>query len=169
MIDPITLFEACRDLTSVLQSLYNEIRNTGGQNPTIQVLRKEVKLLLRTVEKMQALEDESLAKAMEATEFSHWKDVKTVLSDCRGTILKLCQLIASPEESRNVLIRGIKFGMDLAKAKWNYPAIDLLQKELRSHRDSLNLSMQVILLYYPALYLMTIAHVLCEANSNWLG
>ena len=96
MIDPISLFEACRDVVSVLQSLYNEIQNTGGQNSTILVLRKEIKLLLGTVEKMQALEDESLAKAMEATEFSHWKDAKTVLLDCRGTILKLYQLIASP-------------------------------------------------------------------------
>lgn len=148
MGDPLSLFVSCAAVAKVCTELYHVVTTTRSQHASVKLLRKEVKTLLQTVEKMQGLEDESLSKAMEATQASHWKDVKQVLADCHITVFKLNRLIASPNESKNVLARTWKAGTEVAKTKWNYSAIELLQKELRLHRDSLNLSMHVIQLYY---------------------
>jgi Tetratricopeptide repeat len=148
MADPLTLFGCCAALVKVCKELYKAVITTRNQYGTVKLLQKEVKMLIQTVEKMQGFEDESLSKAMEATQATHWKDVKQVLADCQTTVTKLKRLIASPNESRSVLRRTLRVGADVAKAKWNNSTIELLQKELRLHRDSLNLSMHVIQLYY---------------------
>ena len=147
MTDPATIFGACAALVKLGRALYNVVITTRNQHGTVKLLRQELKILLKTVEKLQSIEDESLTKAMEATQTSHWKDVKQVLVDCQITITKLSHLVARPDHSKAVLSRTFTIGKDMAKAKWNYSKIELLQKELRLHRDSLNLSMHVIQLY----------------------
>ena len=62
----------------------------------------EVKILIQVVEKLRDFEEDSLCKAMEATDTRHWNDAKQVLEDCHITVIKLNHLIASPNESRNV-------------------------------------------------------------------
>ena len=167
MADPLSLFASCAAVVTVCSELYKAVTTTRDQHATVKLLREEVKTLLQTVAKMQALEDESLSKAMDATQVSHWEDIKQVLADCHTTVTKLNRLIISPSESRHRLARVWKIGADVAKAKWNYSGIELLQKQLRLHRDSLNLSMHVIQLYnFSLLHLLIIVPAPCGTNSS---
>ena len=147
MAEAVGLFASCVTIVNVCNSLYEAVKRTREQHATIQLLRKEVKALVKIVEKIQSFGDEWMLKGMEATQSNHWKDVKQVLEDCHTTAKNLNRLIATPNTSRNALSRAWHAGKDTAKTKWNYAAISLLQRELRMHRDTLSISMQVIQLY----------------------
>ena len=147
MAESQSLFASCAGLVKASRALYKAVTTTQEQHASIQLLRMEVKILIQVVEKLRDFEDDSLCKAMEATDTRHWKDAKQVLEDCHITVIKLNHLIASPNESRNVLSRAWRSSNETTKSKWNFPAIDLLKKELRLQRDSIHLSTNVIHLY----------------------
>lgn len=150
MSEPLSLFASCAELLKVAKALHKVVRTTQEQHATVQLLRIDAKMLIQTVEKLQSFEDESLCKAMEATETIHWRDVKQVLADCQTTVNKLNRFMTSHDsnQSRSVLSRTLKLGNDTSK---DFSAITLLRKELRLQRDSLDLSMNIIQLYAPCL------------------
>jgi len=141
-MDPFTIARTAISLASACQSLYLFLKKVRDGDPTIIGLRKEIRELETTVEAVRSVADSSLVTQLVARQ---WRGVHRTLRECEKTVQELIAIMGRPDSTlRDDLIQRLWKQMKISGFKAE--DIAALQSQMASNRQTLNLSLQVIIL-----------------------
>jgi len=133
------LVQTCIDLTQYLQKIENV-------DSTIAVFNKEISDLSVVLSKIgDSVRDIGSSVISLRTGQRHWEDVALAMNDCQDTLQNLERLIMPPK--RIILTGFLRRAREQVLLDWNSHDIQLLQRQVASCRQTMELSLQMITVY----------------------
>src|SRR5271170_7981635 len=135
----VRLVQTCIDLAHYLQKIENV-------DSTIAVLNKEISDLSMVLSKIgDSVRDIGSSVITLRTGQRHWEDVAMSMNDCQETLQNLERLIMPP---KRILLTGfLRRAREQVLLDWNSHDIQLLQRQVASCRQTMELSLQMITVY----------------------
>lgn len=133
------VIKICFDITTYFRKISNV-------DATIAVLLKEINDLSAVLSNIdQSVRDFGNARVAVPNGERHWEDLVLALSDCQETLETLFGFI---KRHKTVTLRGfLGRAMDQVTLDWNSDDINLLQRQIASCRQTLEISLQMIVVY----------------------
>jgi len=150
------LFGSCEKISGII-SWINE-KSLDDADPSLGVLRSELDSLSQVFVSIHtSFREASVARCVllpqTGYEGQHWRNVKRSLDDCKGSLFKLDRFfhpLAKAKRSQAVLqSKGIKAMI----RELNLADVQVFKQQITSYRKVLELSQQLIDVYYPRLIL----------------
>ena len=133
------LVQTCIDLTQYLQKIENV-------DSTIAVFSKEIGDLSVVLSKIgDSIRDIGSSVIALRTGQRHWEDVALSIDDCQETLRNFERLVMPPK--RLLLTGFLRRARDQILLDWNSHDIQLLQRQIVSCRQTMELSLQMITVY----------------------
>jgi len=135
----VRLVQTCIDLAHYLQKIENV-------DSTIAVLNKEISDLSMVLSKIgDSVRDIGSSVITLRTGQRHWEDVAMSMNDCQESLQNLERLIMPP---KRILLTGfLRRAREQVFLDWNSHDIQLLQRQIASCRQTMELSLQMITVY----------------------
>jgi hypothetical protein len=145
----IGLVVSCATITDHIRTYVTRVKNV---DETIRVLDIEVKELSRVLGsiKLKETDDSVIVKPTETLtqdEKEYWKNVAQAMTDCQNTLGKLAGILQTVNSgmTRNPIIRRVTLNDRLQGQSY---AIGTLKAEISAYRQTLELSLHFITVYF---------------------
>lgn len=140
------LIGASASLVRLCVALVEYIQKTRTADFAVDTLRREIEdlhsVLSNISESIQSMGGSSVVATR--TNANHWQNVDRLLRDCRYTLENLNRVLQNATQTTGGFLRRAKLELRL---DWSSKEISLLQRQIVSCRQAMELSLQMIIVY----------------------
>ena len=143
MIDPLSLASAASNLAKSFGDVALYIAKITKVDQAIETLRKEIDGLSRVLSSIHAHIPKAGSLAITSrTDEKHWYNIWQAMEDSKDTLHRLNKIVEDVDKTKGSIFRR---GLQQFKMDWKSGDIMLLQREVSSCRQVMDMSLQIVI------------------------